>query len=97
MSIEVYDTEGNVVARTHAYVRKLASKEPVIAVSISRTSDGGGFLAMAFQNGYKAEMPWACMSILKSKLRTWKSLYGAPLAIEYEDAGEVSFDNPLLK
>lgn len=102
MITRAYDLDGNVMARTHSWVRRKVAKEIVDAVYLAKTSDGGGFLSMAFRDGFKAEESWANFSVLKSKLRTWRSLYGTPLTIEERnvdpvDAGEVSFDNPLLK
>jgi hypothetical protein len=96
MNTAVYNTEGKIVARTHEYIRRKASKEGASAVAISREGIAAGFMSIAFQDGYKAEMKWASFRVLKAKLRTWRTLYGVSLAIDDEDAGEISYNNPKL-
>lgn len=96
MDTAVYNVDGKIIAKTHEYIRRKVSKEIVVSVVISREAHGEGFMSIAFQDGCKAEMKWASFTVLKSKLRTWRTLYGAPLVIDEEEAGEISYNNPKL-
>lgn len=53
-------------------------------------------LSILFDNGCSYETNFASFKVLKQFVRQWRNVYGAPLRVNGEDAGVVSYHNPKL-
>lgn len=59
-------------------------------------------LEIYFRTGYRGGLEvwrdyWSSRSILGQALRQWSNLQGAPLIVDGQPAGEISYDNPALR
>jgi hypothetical protein len=100
----IRDRDGNIIQRSknlagiRRYVAGKHGFRPQIKVlsidRIDRWSEGK--LCILFANGASYETNFASFGVLKSWVRNWRRVYGAPLLMNGQKQGKVSGDNPAL-
>lgn len=94
----IYNKDGKAIknSRNLRGIREHINKNIVTVVEISYIDGGSGKLKVLFDNGDNYETIWASFDVLRWSLRTWRGLYGAPLAINDNKSGVVAYNNPAL-
>lgn len=94
---------------SHRTIRRIIGRHIVDKVEISRNDAGGprgwreGHIQITYKDNGRQDSPskvwsdeWASYEVLKWALRNWRNLYGAPLFVAGQPAGEVGYRNPAL-
>lgn len=96
------DTPSHVSHRT---IRRLIGRHVVERVEIWKGENwrSDGNIKIVYKENGRADSPgvvwqdeWASYEVLKWALRNWRNLYGAPLFVNGQEAGVVSYRNPAL-
>jgi hypothetical protein len=94
----LYDEQGRVVRRSRNLrgIREYVSSMPVSHVMIQELDRGEGGVKVMFHNNWYWTGRFACFGVLKWALRNWRNLYGAPLTVNGQPAGQVGYRNAAL-
>lgn len=89
---------GNVISssRNLRGIRAYVSKNIITVLDISKIGDWEGKLSILFDNDNSFETNFASYDVLKNFVRNWRNTYGAPLTVNGEANGKVSYKNPAL-
>jgi hypothetical protein len=99
----IRDKDGNVVQRSRnlAGIRRYVGGHTpplikVLAIDRIGVKNLEGKLMILFENGNSYETNFGDFGVLAGFVARWRNVYGAPLRVNGEDCGKVSYDNPKL-
>lgn len=91
----LYDENGREVSKSRnlAGIRRYVSRRQVQAVHIQKLEHGEGGIRIEFVNGWYWLGRFADYGVLKWTLRNWKNIQMAPLVVDGNPSGLVSYHN----
>jgi hypothetical protein len=94
----IRDCDGNVIqsSPTLMGIRGYVGKHLIKMLDISPVGDGEGQLSILFDDRSSFQTHFADFGVLKSFVRNWRNVYGAPLSIGGIDCGKVKYRNKAL-
>lgn len=91
----IRDKYGNPIktSRNLRGIREYVSDHIIKFLAIHRIARGRGKLEILFEDKSSYETNFESYIVLKDFVRKWRNVYGSPLIVNGEEAGEVGFYN----
>lgn len=102
--LQILDRDGKVISQSRNLrgIRRYAGKHVVKILDISNTRNfdcilDGGLLSILFEGGVSFQTDFASFEVLRDFVRRWRNVWGAPLLVNGENKGEISYHNSALQ
>ncbi len=94
----IRDKNGNPIqsSRNLRGIRAYVSNHAIDTLAIDRLPSGEGKLMILFRDHSSYETNFADFTVLRDFVRRWRNVYGAPLMVNTQECGKVSYSNNYL-